>query len=76
LHRVAGSGRDLELDGSLGLVLHDDSPRGDLVAVAVPDLERNEVAPAKLAVGAKVKEGELDVLGSRSEDEREEPRCS
>jgi len=52
-HGVTGSRRDLELNGSLGLVLHHDSPRGDLVAVAdVADLERNEVAPAELAVGS------------------------
>ena len=59
-HSVTGGRRDLELDGSLGLVLHHDGTRGDLVTVAeVAHLERNEVAPAKLAVNAQVEEGEF-----------------
>lgn len=45
LHGLMGSRRDLELNGSLRLVLHHDSPRGDLVAMPdVADLECNKVA--------------------------------
>ena len=60
LHGVTGSWRDLELNGSLGLVLHHDGPRGELVAVAdVADLEGNEVTSAKLAVDAQVEKREV-----------------
>ena len=76
LRGVTGSRRDLELNGSLGLVLHHDSPRGDLVAVAnVADLERNEVASAELAVDAKIDQRELTYSVSPAEDELEVPRC-
>ena len=60
LHGVTGSWRDLELNGPLGLVLHHDSPRGDLVAVAdVADLEGHEIAAAKPAMDAPVEERQL-----------------
>jgi hypothetical protein len=53
LNGVSGRGRDLELDGSLRLVLHHDSPRSDLVTVTdVADLEHNGVASAQFAVDA------------------------
>ena len=43
LYGVTGGRRDLELNGSLGLVLHHDGPRGELVAVAdVANVERHE----------------------------------
>lgn len=46
--------------GRWGLCCITTARKGDLVAMAgIPDLERNEVAPAKLAVDAKVKEGKL-----------------
>ncbi|MDN4592037.1 hypothetical protein DBA29_26500 [Xenophilus aerolatus] len=45
---TCGAG-DLELHRTLGLLLHDDSARGDLLAVAdVMDLERNEVTSTQL----------------------------
>ena len=60
LHGLPGRRRDLELHGSLGLVLHDDGARSDLVAMAdVPDSEAQQVAAAQLAVDAKVEEGEF-----------------
>jgi hypothetical protein len=60
LHGITRCRRDLELNGSLRLVLDYDGPRGDLVAVAdVADPERHEVASAKLAVDAQVEEREL-----------------
>lgn len=60
LYGVTGSGRDLKLNRSLGLVLHHDSSRGNLVAVAdVAHLQRDEVASAKLAVDAQVEEREF-----------------
>jgi hypothetical protein len=53
LQGVPGGLRDLELDGALGLVLHDDGARCHLVAVAhVPHPEGDEVAAAQLAVDA------------------------
>jgi hypothetical protein len=60
LHGITGRWRDLELDGTLGLVLHHDRSSGDLFAVAdVPDLEGNEVTTAELAVDSKVEECEF-----------------
>jgi len=46
---------DLELHRSIGLLFHDDGPRGDAVAVAdVADLQSDEIASAQLAVDTKV----------------------
>ena len=46
---------DLELHRSRGLLLHDDGPRGDAVAVAdVADLQPDEIASAQLAVDTEV----------------------
>ena len=46
---------DLELHRPRGLLLHDDGPRGDAVAVAdVADLQPDEIASAQLAVDTKV----------------------
>jgi hypothetical protein len=60
LDSLTGRGRDLELDRSLRLVLHHDSPRGQLLAVAnVPDLEGNEGASTKLAVDPQIEEREF-----------------
>jgi hypothetical protein len=51
---------DLELHWALGLVLHDDGAARQLIAVThVSDLERDEVAAAKLAVDAQIEEGQL-----------------
>ena len=45
----------LELHRSRGLLLHDDGPRGDAVAVAdFADLQPDEIASAQLAVDTKV----------------------
>ena len=60
LQGVAGSLRDLELHWALRLVLHDDSARRHLVAVThVPDLERDKIAAAQLAVDSEVEQGEF-----------------
>jgi hypothetical protein len=60
LNRVTSRCRDLELDGTLGLVLHHNSPRGQLAAVAdIPDFESYEITAAKLAVDSQVEECEL-----------------
>jgi hypothetical protein len=51
---------DLKLDGALGLVLHDDGARCDLIAVAdVADPQCDEVATPELAVDAQVEERQL-----------------
>lgn len=51
---------DLNLDRSLGLVLHDDGARCELNAVAdVADPQGNEVATPELAVDAQVEERQL-----------------
>lgn len=48
------------MNGALRLVLHDDSARRHLVAVAhVPDLQRDKIAAAQLAVDAEVEQGEF-----------------
>ena len=58
LQDVPGCLRDLELDRSLRQMLHDDGARRHLVAMThVPDLERDEVASAQLAVDAEVEQG-------------------
>jgi hypothetical protein len=60
LQRVPRGLGDLELHRSLGLVLHDDGARRQLIAMThVADLEGDEVAAAKLAVYAQVEEGQL-----------------
>ena len=60
LNGVTGRWRDLELDGTLSLVLHHDRSSGHLLAVAdVPDLEGDEVTTAELAVDSKVEECEV-----------------
>lgn len=60
LQSVSGSGRDLELNWALGLVLHDDGSGGHLVTMRhITHFERNQVSSAKLAVDAEVEECEL-----------------
>src|SRR4051812_28043091 len=60
LQRISRGLRNLELHRALGLVLHDDGARAHLLAVAyVPDLERDEIAAAELAVDAQVEEGKF-----------------
>jgi hypothetical protein len=56
LQGLAGNRRYFNLNGSLGLVLHDDGTRGDLVAMSdVSDLEGEKVAATKLAVNTEIK---------------------
>jgi hypothetical protein len=51
---------DFELHRPRSLLLHDDSPGGDAVAVAdVADLQADEIASAQLAVDIKVEWREL-----------------
>lgn len=60
LQRVSGCSRDLELDWALGLVLHNDGARGQLLPMAdVANLEGYEVASAQLAIDTEVEECEL-----------------
>src|SRR5450432_3413810 len=60
LDSVASYWCDLELNRTLGLVLHNDGPSCHLVTVAdVPHSEANEVAAAQLAVDPQIEEGEL-----------------
>jgi len=60
LQCVPGGLRDLELHWALGLVLHDDGACRHLVAMTdIPDLERDEIAAAQLAVDAQVEEREF-----------------
>jgi len=60
LQRVPAGLRDLELDRPLRLLLQDDRPGRDLVAVAdIADLEIDEVTAAQLAVDAEVEHREL-----------------
>ena len=56
LHGFARGRGDLELDWTLGLVLHDHGAGGHLVAVAdVPDLQTDEIAASQLAVDSQVR---------------------
>jgi len=55
LQRLSGSRRDLELNWALGLVLHDDGARGQLLLMAhVANFEDYEIASAQLAVNTAV----------------------
>ena len=70
LIRAPGSPRDLELHWTLGLVLHDHSARGHLIAIApVPLLLGLEGASPQLAVDAKIDECDFanaPIHGSRT----------
>ena len=73
LHSVTGGRCDLELERMLGLVLQHDCARCNLVCVAaVPDLQADEVAAAKLAVDTQLEEGQL--LEFRAKQDA--PSCS
>jgi hypothetical protein len=56
LHGIPGGRRDLELGWALGLVLHDDGARGNLVPMTnISDLQGDETAPtAGTGIGACV----------------------
>jgi hypothetical protein len=57
LQGLAGNRRYFKLNWPVGLVLHDDGTRGDLVAMSyVSDLEGEKVAATKLAVNTEIKE--------------------
>jgi hypothetical protein len=60
LRRVSSDLGDLELNRSLGLVLHHQGSRRYSIAVAnVPDLQAHQVATAQLAVDSQVEQCEL-----------------
>jgi hypothetical protein len=57
LNGVARRRRDLELHRTLCLLLHDDGPRGDLVAMTdVPKLQLHQVTAPELAVDAQIEQ--------------------
>jgi hypothetical protein len=51
---------DSELNGPLGLLLHDDCPRGNALAMRnVPHAQLHEITRSKLAVDGQVEQSEL-----------------
>jgi len=55
--RMSGAFRDLKLDRTLRLLLHDNSAAQYAVTVAeIPDPQRDEIATAELAVYCQVEE--------------------
>jgi hypothetical protein len=59
-HSLSGLFGDLELYGSLGLLLHDDGPSGHAISVRdVSDAQLHEITGPELTVDGEVEHGEL-----------------
>jgi hypothetical protein len=59
--------RNLELNGSLRLLLHDNGSRSDSIAMRyIADAQLHEIASSKLAVDSEVEQGEARTIADRN----------